>query len=1057
MAAATENSVYQWGTAAIDAGDNGWGDLTAPHVVGGLPDVTQVVADSSAWDSAAVTSAGSVWIWGRDNSSGQYGDGTTADHAGVPAQVPGLSGIVQVSSWRGVFLAVDTSGQVWQWGGYNSATGPVTPTPTKIPGLSSVKSVALGAAFNGRTDPAAGLALLNNGAVDSVGYGSDGNWSISPVAGLTGISQIAITDNASVLTYAAVAATGDLYIWGDNTYGQLGNGTTTSASSPQLVPGISAVNSVSLGENDVMALDSSGQAWAWGWNHFGELGDGGTVDLHAPQRIPGLTSIATIAAGRLDNYAIDDAGQVFAWGYNTHGSVGNGQSGCSAGASSCTVVSVLTPTQVAGLSGATAISSADDAVVAIAGSSDSGTPTPPSNPSSYKMTAEAIPSDQGQLYDIASFDATLTDAATGAPVTGTFVSWKVTAGPDLGQHGAVVTDGQGTAQIIYSRESSSYTSPLSTDTVVFWYDQPHPNGEPDPDEAQASAAWTFSGPTPSFTCPASGYQTPVALPEVDVTPSVLGATLVKKGLSVEYGNLPLIFTSQAPSGSSLCTTGSGEGLLPVNIKVQSIAGTYSQHVADSHASATLDFIPAALINPPACDFSAVQASKVSVTGSGFNTVWDAPPAANNCLLNERSGATSHGLIARWVNPGFVEHFNLGADQRVFSTGPLTYYVDLETLFGTGAVNFDTMLQQLETYYHLTLISKLPIISPLAIIQDPPSHMTITDPQGRSIGWQPDGSVASAPGAGYFETDDRSIAVIADPTSGAYTVKATGSAGAAFSIDFALIDPTPSAGLPTATTSSATGVLPPGGTTTTSFTADSSGVVTAAAPNVVSAVDGNGQTAAPGQTFKNPLTASLTDAAGKPLAGQYVTFAITSGSGTFNGGATTMSATTNTQGVATSSRVVAGTTTGPLTVTATSGTASAATFLLDVAAASTNKADLSLSFSKVTPVTGGHNVSVSLTVTNHGPGDAAKLATLVSIPKGMQIISAGSGTQLRYGGVLFTQAQLAHGQSAVYTLTLRPDSRVRPSARIVGITFSTTPDPRHLDNIAISPQLVVKNG
>ena len=99
----------------------------------------------------------------------------------------------------------------------------------------------------------------------------------------------------------------------------------------------------------------------------------------------------------------------------------------------------------------------------------------------------------------------------------------------------MVTDGQGTAQIIYPRQSSSYTSPLSTDTVAFsGTTSLTRTGEPDPGEAQASAAWTFSGPTPSFTCPASGHQTPVTLPKVDVTPSVLGATLVKKGLSVEF-------------------------------------------------------------------------------------------------------------------------------------------------------------------------------------------------------------------------------------------------------------------------------------------------------------------------------------------------------------------------------------------------------------------------------------------------------------------------------------------------------------------------------------------
>ena len=158
-------------------------------------------------------------------------------------------------------------------------------------------------------------------------------------------------DNNTTLNYAAVAATGALYLWGDNTYGQLGNGTTTSASSPQLVPGIPAVKSVGLGENDVMALDSSGRHGP---------GDGITSESSATGAPPTFTRRSAFRTSHrsrrlpqalVDNYAIGAAGQVFAWGYNTHGSVGNGRSGCSAGASTCTVVSVLTPTQVAGLSG----------------------------------------------------------------------------------------------------------------------------------------------------------------------------------------------------------------------------------------------------------------------------------------------------------------------------------------------------------------------------------------------------------------------------------------------------------------------------------------------------------------------------------------------------------------------------------------------------------------------------------------------------------------------------------------------------------------------------------
>ena len=97
-----------------------------------------------------------------------------------------------------------------------------------------------------------------------------------------------------------------------------------------------------------LALTSSGSVWAWGDNLYGQLGDGTTTDAIAPVRLSGLTNVVALAAGEADSFALRSDGTVWAWGYNTFGDLGNG-----------TTTRSYLPTPVAGMSaGVTAITSA---------------------------------------------------------------------------------------------------------------------------------------------------------------------------------------------------------------------------------------------------------------------------------------------------------------------------------------------------------------------------------------------------------------------------------------------------------------------------------------------------------------------------------------------------------------------------------------------------------------------------------------------------------------------------------------------------------------------------
>ena len=109
----------------------------------------------------------------------------------------------------------------------------------------------------------------------------------------------------------AVGSDGNVYAWGDNSYGELGDGTTTPREKPQLIPlpDGAVVAAVCAGEIHSLALDTAGKVYAWGANASGQLGDGSTIaavraraDHHA-----GRATVAAVSAGQMHSLALDAA------------------------------------------------------------------------------------------------------------------------------------------------------------------------------------------------------------------------------------------------------------------------------------------------------------------------------------------------------------------------------------------------------------------------------------------------------------------------------------------------------------------------------------------------------------------------------------------------------------------------------------------------------------------------------------------------------------------------------------------------------------------------------
>ncbi len=259
--------------------------------------------------SLAMGSDGNAYAWGS-NKNGRLGDGTTTQRTtpvkvSKPANTPPDFTYVQVSAGWDHSLAVGSDGNAYAWG-YNTygRLGDGTETDRHTPIKVSKPA---------NTPPDFIYVQVSAGAYHSLALGSDGN----------------------------------AYAWGNNSHGQLGNGTTGGYQTtpvmvrmpdrntyPDLPKDFTYVQ-VSAGYDHSLALGSDGNAYAWGYNQYGRLGDGTRTDKNTPVRVrmpdrntyPDLPKDFTylqVSAGYSYSLALGSDGNAYAWGNNSHGQLGDG-------------------------------------------------------------------------------------------------------------------------------------------------------------------------------------------------------------------------------------------------------------------------------------------------------------------------------------------------------------------------------------------------------------------------------------------------------------------------------------------------------------------------------------------------------------------------------------------------------------------------------------------------------------------------------------------------------------------------------------------------------------
>jgi alpha-tubulin suppressor-like RCC1 family protein len=310
------------------------------------------VVGAGSQTSYALNCDGTVNAWGY-GGNGELGNGTTTNTGTTTAvQVKGaggvglLSGITAISAGDVFGLALKNDSTIWAWGKNdygeigNSTVASKTTLPVQVMGVSGVgflkQIVAIEA---GRFHS---LALKSDSTVLAWGYNNFGQLGDSTI-GINRYTPVKVKHLTKIIGISAglgvsvaIKNDGTVWAWGENQYGQLGDGTTTTRLTPVQVKGAGGVGfltnvvAVEAGEFQILALKSDGTLWAWGYNNYGQLGDGTTTNRSTPVQVLGaggvgfLTGISKLAMGIANSpLVLKNDGTLWAWGWNLYGQLGS--------------------------------------------------------------------------------------------------------------------------------------------------------------------------------------------------------------------------------------------------------------------------------------------------------------------------------------------------------------------------------------------------------------------------------------------------------------------------------------------------------------------------------------------------------------------------------------------------------------------------------------------------------------------------------------------------------------------------------------------------------------
>ena len=295
LALKQDGTVWSWGQN--NNGELGLGNTTEYSEPQQIIDIKEKITDvkTGYYHSIALTEKGEVYTWGY-NGNGQLGNGTREDSL-VPVKVTGLENIAKIDAYKYITIALTQNGEVYVWGrGYGK-------TPVKLNFSRKI------------IDVAGNIVLAENrkayNLTETASYGKD-----------------LIKISAGESHYLGLTSDGEVYAWGGNGYGQLGDGTNTSTYTepakvvtPDGKSKISNIVDISAGNMYSIITDKDGKVYTFG--NYGDYRTANTVHSNKPVEIQDLYKTELVAASEGGHTAIVDwDGNVYTVGLNDYGQLG---------------------------------------------------------------------------------------------------------------------------------------------------------------------------------------------------------------------------------------------------------------------------------------------------------------------------------------------------------------------------------------------------------------------------------------------------------------------------------------------------------------------------------------------------------------------------------------------------------------------------------------------------------------------------------------------------------------------------------------------------------------
>ncbi|MEC8024732.1 MAG: Ig-like domain-containing protein, partial [Myxococcota bacterium] len=287
-------------------------------IVAGLPPVVEVATGGA--HSCAILSEGALRCWGQ-NTFGQLGAGTINAGTHIP-QTVNLNGFARgVAMGQAHTCGVRTDGSVYCWG--NNVRGQLglgNQTATAVPSAVNVGGAVKVVAGDEHTCV---VVSGGNNEVRCWGAGDQGqlgaaNTNDSAVPQLVSGLDKPLKDIAAGADHTCVVfSDGTVACWGDNSAGQLGDGTNDDSAIPTAISGLDQVLSLSGGADHTCALRADDTVRCWGANDLGALGTSNTISATTPQTLIGASNMASLALGNKNSCLLRYDGTVDCWGDNS--------------------------------------------------------------------------------------------------------------------------------------------------------------------------------------------------------------------------------------------------------------------------------------------------------------------------------------------------------------------------------------------------------------------------------------------------------------------------------------------------------------------------------------------------------------------------------------------------------------------------------------------------------------------------------------------------------------------------------------------------------------------